>query len=73
MRRVLMTDERSQERFGGDAEKSNFAVVAADAQKLPVGPKPSAERSLAKFGETFVDLIGERVENLNLKKISFNR
>jgi hypothetical protein len=70
MRRVFMAVERSEKRFVADGEESNFSVVASDAHQLTVGPERSSVRRLAKFCQALVNVVGQRVENLNLESQS---
>ena len=67
VRRVLVAFERPEEGLGRDAQDPNFSVVAADAQQLAVGPKPSAVSRLPELGEALVDFVRERVEDLDLE------
>ena len=67
MRRIFMAFKSPQEGLGRDAEKPNFAVVAADAQELAVGSESSTVSGLTELGQALVHLVGERVEDLDLE------
>ena len=67
VRRVFVAVERSEKRFVADGEESDLSVVATDAHQLTVGSERSSESRFAKFRQTLVNVIRQRVEDLNLK------
>jgi hypothetical protein len=67
VRCIFVAVECSEKRFVADGEESNFSVVASDAHQLTVGPERSSIRRLAKFCQALVNVVRQRVENLNLE------
>ena len=64
---VFVTCKRSQQRFVAQGKKPHLAVIATDTHQLTVGTEFCSVCGFPEFGQTFEDVIGKGVENLNLK------